>query len=534
MKIRKMFYHPLFFWLGCSLITLGVLSHIPMFLHSASMGFRMVGMQMGFEMWLGMGLIPIGLLFSAYGLYPGSASASRVDIHKLPQLKISESSILTAEHWRLIFVLFVAVAVDVMKPATLGFVLPGMADEYNISHQDVGKLVLIALVGTALGSVLWGIASDRIGRRATILLSALMFIGTAICGAMPSFQWNLSMCFLMGMSAGGLLPITFALMAETVPARYRGWLLVGLGGFGTGAGYLLASSASAILEPMFSWRVLWLLGLPTGLMIVFLNRFIPESPRYLIGKGRMQEANSILSRFSCGIESQKLMEEEECHRESKKTLSSIFKGKYFPLSLALMITSICWGIVNFGFLLWLPTNLRTYGFLQEADFIIAQSALVALPAMIVVVVLYHAWSSIRTLVVFVVLTGVSLLLFCALAWFDLYAENVLLLLITILLISVSGLIAMLIPYAAEIYPVEIRGAGVGLVAGGSKIGGILGSIMGMLGMFDGAAEETVFVALVLFLSGYMLIRSGINTRGLDLEDIHNRITAGEIIKSRSV
>ncbi|WP_415206822.1 hypothetical protein [Rudaea sp.] len=57
-----------------------------------------------------------------------------------------------------------------------------------------------------------------------------MFMATAICGAMPSFEWNLAMCFLMGASAGGLLPIAFALMAEAIPAAHRGWLLVALGG----------------------------------------------------------------------------------------------------------------------------------------------------------------------------------------------------------------------------------------------------------------------------------------------------------------
>ena len=106
--------------------------------------------------------------------------------------------------------------------------------------------------------------ADVFGRRAAILLSALMFIGTAICGAMPAFGWNLVMCFLMGASAGGLLPITFTLMAETVPAAHRGWLLVALGGIGTSAGYLLAAGSAALLVPEFSWRALWLLGLPTG------------------------------------------------------------------------------------------------------------------------------------------------------------------------------------------------------------------------------------------------------------------------------
>ena len=106
------------------------------------------------------------------------------------------------------------------------------------------------------------------------------------------------MCFLMGASAGGLLPITFTLMAEMIPAKHRGWLLVALGGVGTSAGYLVAAGSAALLEPLFSWRVLWLLGLPTGALIIFLDRYIPESPRFLSNAGLKSEARAVLAKFA--------------------------------------------------------------------------------------------------------------------------------------------------------------------------------------------------------------------------------------------
>src|SRR5690606_38176098 len=173
-----------------------------------------------------------------------------------------------------------------------------MSHEYAIDTAHASVLALVALTGTTVGSVAWGRIADRMGRRAAILLSALMFIGTAICGAMPTFEWNLLMCFLMGASAGGLLPIAFTLMAETVPAAHRGWLLVALGGIGTSGGYLLAAAAAAALEPLFSWRILWLLGLPTGALIIVLNRFIPESPRFLASMGLQGQARALLARFA--------------------------------------------------------------------------------------------------------------------------------------------------------------------------------------------------------------------------------------------
>ena len=115
---------------------------------------------------------------------------------------------------------------------------------------------------------------------------------------MPTYNWNLAMCFLMGMAAGGMLPIAFTLMAETVPAAHRGWLLVMLGGVGTSAGYLLAAWAATLLEPTFSWRALWLLNLPTGAIILLLNRWIPESPRFLSSVGLENEARAVPMKLS--------------------------------------------------------------------------------------------------------------------------------------------------------------------------------------------------------------------------------------------
>jgi MFS transporter, putative metabolite:H+ symporter len=75
-------------------------------------------------------------------------------------------------------------------------------------------------------------------------------------------------------------PITFSLLAETIPPRHKGWVMVLIGG-NLAVAFLAASWLSASLVPGYSWRVLWLVGLPTGVLLILLNRFIPESPRFL-------------------------------------------------------------------------------------------------------------------------------------------------------------------------------------------------------------------------------------------------------------
>jgi putative MFS transporter len=515
------FHHPIAFLLGCIALIAGVLAHIPMFVHASHMGYHMAGMPMGNTMLVGMALIPLGLLLATYGLMP-RLEQMRHDNHGSIHFHVADNVALNRHHWMLVFALFVAVTVDVMKPATLGFVMPGMTDEYNISSTSAGILALVALIGTTVGSILWGRMADIMGRRASILLSALMFIGTAICGAMPSFEWNLIMCFLMGMSAGGLLPITFTLMAEMIPAAHRGWLLVALGGMGTSAGYLVASGAAAVLEPLFSWRILWMLGLPTGLTLIILNRYIPESPRFLANAGLKREARAVLAKFAgevTGDDNNDLAEEEM--KVSGSGFRQLTRGPYAKISLGLVGSGTAWGLVNFGFLLWLPTNLRSMGMSSEtANMLLAQSGLLALPGMLLVVWLYHRWSSIKSLALFIALTAAALTLFFIFDAINVHSSAAIVVATALLLISASGVIAMLIPYAAEIYPVHLRGTGAGLVAASSKFGGILGAVCGVAGMFDDLAFSALLIALPLIVFAILLLKNGIDTRGRRLEDIH--------------
>ena len=88
-----------------------------------------------------------------------------------------------------------------------------------------------------------------------------------------------------------------------------------------------------------------------------------------------------------------------------------------------------------------------------------------------------------------------------------------------LLVSVSGVIAMLIPYAAEIYPVQLRGTGAGVIAASSKFGGIAGAGLGVAGLLDHVALSALLIAVPMAASGVMLLRAGVETRGRTLEEI---------------
>jgi putative MFS transporter len=524
--MRITFHHPVAFWFGCLVVAAGVCLHLPMYVMAAPMHFQLAGMAMNPAMLLGMALIPAGVLLAAWGLMPRLAQV-RMTTRGGDRLHwhVADGAPLNVEHWKLVAVLVLALTIDVMKPASIAFVMPGMAHEYGIGMSRAGYLALSALIGTAVGSVVWGRLADVFGRRAAILLSALLFMGTAICGTMPSFEWNIAMCFMMGAAAGGMLPIAFTLMAETVPARHRGWLLVALGGAGTSAGYLAASGAAALLEPSFSWRALWLLNLPTGALIVVLNRFIPESPRFFANAGLEAQARAVLARFA-GSSSALVKDTAavaapvlEVH-QPRAGLRQMLRGRHATITLALMACGLAWGLVNFGFVLWLPANLHKLGLdARAAGTLMAQSALLAIPAIALVVWLYQRWSSFKTLVLFVALTVLALLAFAAIEVGGLRAQSFTIAATVLLLIAISGVIATMIPYAAEIYPVHLRGTGSGLIAAGSKAGGILGALLGVAGVFDSFLVSAVVIAVPMTVAGVMLWRGGVETRGRELESI---------------
>jgi putative MFS transporter len=505
---------------GCLAVTAGVVLHLPMYWMGRDMGFRLADMAMDAGMLWGMALIVAGLGVAGYGLLPKKAGAAHAALEPGLVVSAPEDAPLGPAHWRLMFVLTVALVIDVMKPASLGFVVPGMRSEYGVSAATVAWLPFAALCGTVLGSVLWGWLADLYGRRASILLSAVMFVGTSICGSMPSLWWNVGMCFLMGAAAGGMLPVTYALLAETMPSKQRGWALVLVGGLGAAGGYLAASALSAWLVPFFSWRVLWFLNLPTGLALIFLNVFIPESPKFLLALGRIGEAHVVLRRFGCIVREGAPAELAAAAAGSEARLA--VPRAYLAQTIALSVAALAWGLINFGLLLWMPAHLVAKGYsMGVSSRLLAASALIAVPTVFVAAWLYSRWSSKGALVAAIALCGAGLL---GLVHLELGspANASPVLVIALLIVGINGIIAMLLPYAAESYPLQVRGRATGWIAACTKAGGLAAQLLGLLGLVPGLAWAAVLALIPVLLSLVLVMRYGAETRGRDLRDLERQ------------
>jgi putative MFS transporter len=506
------------FWSGSVLVSAGVLLHLPMWWMARSVRFRLAGMPMDPAMVLGMGLIIAGIIAAAYGLLPDRRRAAGAAGEWIAP---PEDAPLTLQHWKLMGVLAIALVIDIMKPASLGFVTPGMRMEYGVDPATVALLPFSALLGTAAGSFVWGALADLYGRRASILLSSVMFVGTSICGAMPSFAWNIAMCFLMGAAAGGMLPVAYALLAEIMPTRHRGWCLVLIGGIGTVGGYLAASALSAVLQPFFGWRVMWFLNLPTGLILIGLSPLIPESARFLQHMGRFAEAHATMVRFGAVRSATTLRETAAAPVYPQSLMPAPIPGM-LGTTVALTLTALAWGFVNFGVLLWLPSSLVEEGrSVGVASTLIARSTLIAAPTVAVATYLYSVWSTKSALLVAIGVTALGLIaiLLRSSALSPLVANP--LVSVALLIIGSSGVISILLPYAAENYPIRVRGRATGWVAGWSKMGGLIAQAFGAAGLVPALGIAAALVAIPAVLSLALIWIFGQETRGRDLRDLES-------------
>jgi putative MFS transporter len=470
-------------------------------------------MPIGWDMIVGMVAIVGGCAIAAYGLLPrniaGQLAASQ-DIVVSPP----EDAPLGPAHWGLMSVLVLALIIDIMKPATLGFTLPGMMSEYHVTKATVSSFPFSALTGTVIGSIIWGWLADIYGRKATILLSAVMFVGTSICGAMPSLAWNVGMCFMMGVAAGGMLPVTYALLAEMMPSRHRGWSLVLVGGLGAVGGYFAASGFSALLQPFFGWRILWILNLPTGLTLVLLGTFIPESAKFLLSRGRRDEAQRVMERFGSRARQTRTAEQVALERGPSVALTGrAFFGKLFALSLA----AICFSLINFGLLLWLPADLIAKGYsVGLSSKLLAESALIAFPTVFIVAYLYSSWSTKWSVVAALAVTLAGL---AGVLWLELAGGVSPVFPVALLIIGTNALIAMLLPYAAESFPLRIRGRTTGTVAACTKAGGMLAQLLAMFALIPPLGVVSLIIIVPTVAALILVASFGKETRGRDLRDL---------------
>jgi putative MFS transporter len=319
-------------------------------------------------------------------------------------------------------------------------------------------------------------------------------------------------------------------MAETIPARHRGWVMVLIGGDVAGAYIICSWLASTIAAPdAFGWRMMWLISLPTGLILILLNRWIPESPRFLLQHGREEEAREIMQRYGAVVvEGDDSLLKVERHVKSR--WATLFSGPFAGLAAIVLLLGVGIGIVQYGFQQWIPSNLQKFGF-QEATAakILRDSALIGFPLNFPIAWLYGFWSAKKTIILMAAATATALLGFVFADTGSLVQDGKATTLLYILLIvpiwGISSLTAVMVAYASEIFPTRVRSRGTGLAAGATKFGGVMILFTVAVAIAAPSVATTALIgAIPIILAIVAMMVFGVETKKKQLE----RITAEEL------
>jgi len=227
--------------------------------------------------------------------------------------------------------------------AVIAGVTKALTALFGLSPANLGLTVAIALWGTILGAVTAGYPGDRLGRRDSLRVLAILFFVSAL-GCAVAWDWLsfVSFRFLAGVAIGGSSVLGPMYIAEIAPAKWRG-RLVGFFQFNVVFGILLAYFSNYLIGTFslgtIEWR--WKLGIssvPAALFFLMLF-YIPRSPRWLAKKGRIEEAREVLQLSGdqhVDEDLKQIVDAIEAEREESK--QRLFSRRYrFPVLLAVLV-----------------------------------------------------------------------------------------------------------------------------------------------------------------------------------------------------
>jgi sugar porter (SP) family MFS transporter len=218
-----------------------------------------------------------------------------------------------------------------------------LTQQYHLSQRALGITVSIALWGTVLGALTAGKIAQRSGSRLSLRTLAFCYLASAFgCAIAPGWIWLLLARFVGGLGVGGTSVVGPVYVAELAPAQWRG-RMVGLFQINIVIGVLLAYLSNFLLErvslPFALWR--WQLGVaivPAALFILLLLR-TPESPRWLVARGRLQDAAQVLQALgSSNVKTQLQAIEQSFRDEVEHEKAHLFtRALLRPLLLAVAL-----------------------------------------------------------------------------------------------------------------------------------------------------------------------------------------------------
>jgi putative MFS transporter len=421
---------------------------------------------------------------------------------------------------------------DAFDALALAFVLPVLVGLWHLTPGQVGVLIAAGYLGQVIGALLFGWLAERFGRVPSVTVAVgLMSVMSVVCALSGNVQALFVTRFVQGIGVGGEVPIAAAYINELSQAKGRGRFFI-LYELIFPLGLLAAAQLGSFIVPRFGWEYMFLVGGIPGLLILFFLARLPESPRWLISKGRFERAETIIEHIEAST-SQRSLDAVHDSREvslriedlaaglrkqNKAGWKELFSPVYRPRTLVVWVLWASSYFVANGINNWLPTLYKTvYNMpLQEALRMASLTNVLSVLAVLGCALLVDRVGRRRWAVASFVLCGSLLGALAALG-----AQSALsVMILASCAYAVMGTTTVLLYlYTPEIYPTRMRAMGTGLATSWLRVASATApAIVGVVLARQGIAMVFLMFAVANII-GLIAATRMIETANRALEDI---------------
>lgn len=447
-------------------------------------------------------------------------------LHRLDRLPLSRP------HYMLLLIGGLGYTFDGMDVAIIAFLLPALRDVWSLSGAELGLVGSATPIGVLIGALLAGYVGDRYGRKTVMCWAlAIYCVMTLVAAFSPNFTVFVIARVLAGVGTGAESVIIAPFLSEFIPPKKRGWFIGSLAGFFS-FGFVGAALLGRFVVPEFEdgWRYAQVITALPILMLLWWRRSLPESPRFLLGKGRTDEARAIVETLENQViaATGKPLPPVDAPREVEPVVAPAPSPGLLQ-SLVIMFGSamrrqttviwVIWFVVTFcyyGFFAWIPSLLVERGFTVTRSFEFSIIIYIAqIPGYFSAAVCSDWLDRKRTIALYLVGSTIS-------AWCLSQADSAgaIVAAAAVLSFFLNGCYAGLYAYTPESFPTAIRATGCGFASAFGRVGSIMApSIIGVFSASLGFAGVFTMTTSVLAAGVVVLLAWGVNTKGYSLEAI---------------
>jgi len=409
---------------------------------------------------------------------------------------------------------------DAFTALSLASATPVLVQLWHLTPGEVGYLLAASYFGQFAGALIFGWLGERIGRVMSATYAALIMAVVSLACAFSGNFFQMFVCrIIQGIGVGGEMPVAATYINELSRAHGRGRFFL-LYELIFPIGFLAAAVAGAQLVPVYGWNILFLLGTVPGLIITYMVSRLPESPRWLIRKGRYAEAEAIIRDLEASTSKRSPVAAQPLPlaASQKSRWSELFSPFYRRRTLIVWaIWATAYGVTN-GLNNWMPTLYNTVYHLPlqaSLNFALLTNATQILVLLVCIFVIDRIGRKIWMTVSFVI--GGLLLLPLGLFGADDVTRVVIF--VTLSYGVMSTINTVLYLYTPEIYPTRMRAIGTAAGTCWLRLASAAGPlVVGVMMVSHGISSVFLMFAGVA-LVGAIVATQMIETRNRRLEDI---------------